>query len=56
MQISGQNYDIGKISAFESGKLYALHVADTNIVLVRASSAQLRERIEMRLWVFFWAQ
>ncbi|MEE3193352.1 MAG: Rieske (2Fe-2S) protein [Candidatus Poribacteria bacterium] len=35
MQISGQNHDIGQISAFESGKLYALHVADTDIVLVR---------------------
>lgn len=35
MQISSHNHDIGQVKAFESGKLYAIHVAGIDVVLVR---------------------
>ena len=35
MQVSNHSYDIGQVNTFESGKLYAIHVADIDVVLVR---------------------
>ena len=35
MQVYNHSYDIGQVNTFESGKLYAIHVADIDVVLVR---------------------
>lgn len=35
MHRPNQNHDVGQVNAFESGKLYAVRVADIDVVLIR---------------------